>query len=153
MSADQRHLPLRAAALPLTTLLFIVTGLALRAGPSASQAHKVWLAGLCLTRMVSLGVLAARCKIYPAPRVPAFSRMAGSAGLICRTSLRSVRSGAVGWLSQPGRAHVADQSQPDPGLCSGALSRGWQALSRLGSPAPGILLNISVAVIMGVVKT
>jgi heavy metal translocating P-type ATPase len=49
VSADQRKLPLRAAALPLTTLLFIVTGLALRAGPLASQAHKVWLAGLCLT--------------------------------------------------------------------------------------------------------
>ena len=49
MSADQRNLPLRAAALPLTTLLFIVTGLALRAGPLASQAHLVWLTGLCLT--------------------------------------------------------------------------------------------------------
>ena len=49
MSADQRHLPLRAAALPLTTLLFIVTGLALRAGPLASQAHLVWLVGLAAT--------------------------------------------------------------------------------------------------------
>ncbi len=49
MSADQRKLPLRAAALPLTTLLFIVTGLALRAGPLASEAHPVWLAGLAAT--------------------------------------------------------------------------------------------------------
>jgi cation transport ATPase len=49
VSADQRKLPLRAAALPLTTLLLIVTGLALRAGPFASQAHALWLAGLCVT--------------------------------------------------------------------------------------------------------
>ena len=49
MTAAPRKLPLRAAALPFTTLLFIVTGLALRAGPFASQAHVVWLTGLCLT--------------------------------------------------------------------------------------------------------
>ena len=50
MSADQRKLPIRAAALPLTTLLLIVTGLALRAGSFASQAHPRLAGGACCDR-------------------------------------------------------------------------------------------------------
>src|SRR5580765_2953767 len=49
MIVAPRNLPIRVGALPLTTVLLIVTGLALRAGPFASQAHIVWLAGLCAT--------------------------------------------------------------------------------------------------------
>ncbi|HSE67925.1 MAG TPA: heavy metal translocating P-type ATPase, partial [Gemmatimonadales bacterium] len=49
MTGAPRKLRIRVGALPLTTLLLIVTGLALRAGPFASQAHLLWLAGLCAT--------------------------------------------------------------------------------------------------------
>jgi hypothetical protein len=49
MTGAPRNLPIRVGALPLTTFLLIVTGLALRAGPFASQAHLLWLAGLCVT--------------------------------------------------------------------------------------------------------
>jgi len=49
MIGAPRNLSIRVGALPLTTFLLIVTGLALRAGPFASQTHIVWLAGLCAT--------------------------------------------------------------------------------------------------------